>query len=65
MNKKANKSVYLGDSVYASFDGYHVWLAVNNHDNQAVALGPQVYEALAHFVEHVVPLLKQEMRNDQ
>ena len=65
MNKKANKSVYLGDSVYASFDGYHVWLALDDHANQVVALEPDVYAALVRFVEHVVPLIKQELRNDQ
>lgn len=64
MNKKSNKSIYIGDGVYASFDGYHVWLAVNDHNNKAVALGPEVYAALVRFVEHVVPLIKQEMQNE-
>jgi len=64
MNGKVNKSMYLGDSVYASFDGYHVWLGLDDHTNQVIALDPQVYTALVLFVENVVPLIKQEMRNE-
>jgi hypothetical protein len=30
---------YLGDGVYASFDGEHIWLAVNHHSNKVVASG--------------------------
>jgi hypothetical protein len=41
---------YLGDGVYASFDGYHVNLAVNDHRNHAVALEPAVLEALVRYV---------------
>jgi hypothetical protein len=36
---------YLGDGVYASFDGYQIWLAVNHHQNKVVALDPQVAAA--------------------
>jgi hypothetical protein len=25
---------YLGDGVYASFNGYQIWLAVNHHENK-------------------------------
>ena len=46
-----NKDVYLGDGVYASFDGYQVWLAVNDHNNKVIALEPQVFEALKLYVE--------------
>jgi hypothetical protein len=24
---------YLGDGVYAVFDGWHIWLRLNSHDN--------------------------------
>ena len=27
---------YLGDGVYASFDGYQVWLAANHHDEKNI-----------------------------
>jgi hypothetical protein len=42
---------YLGDGVYASFDGYQIWLAVNHHENKQVALEPQVLGALLEYAE--------------
>jgi len=42
---------YLGDGVYASFDGYQIWLAVNHHENNVVALEPQVFTRLCQYVE--------------
>lgn len=33
---------HIGDGVYASFDGYHIRLAVNHHENSVVALEPAV-----------------------
>jgi hypothetical protein len=51
---------YLGDGVYASFDGYHVWLAVNDHENRVVALEPDVVDALFHYVDW----LKAEAENE-
>lgn len=40
---------YLGDGVYASFDGFQIWLAVNRPDNKQVALEPQVLQALIAY----------------
>lgn len=40
---------YLGDGVYASFDGYQIWLAVNHHENKVVALEPSVFDALYRY----------------
>jgi hypothetical protein len=44
------RKAYLGDGVYASFDGYQIWLAVNHHENKVVALEPQVFKNLCHYV---------------
>lgn len=45
---------YLGDGVYASFDGYQIWLAANHpHSNQRVALEPEVYAALLQYADRV------------
>jgi len=41
---------YLGDGVYASWDGYHVWLAVNEHTNKVVALDDHVMAALVVYL---------------
>jgi hypothetical protein len=41
---------YLGDGVYASFDGYQIWLTVNDHRNPpVVALDEGVMERLIEY----------------
>lgn len=41
---------YLGDGVYASFDGYQILISVNDHRNPpAVALEPEVIESLIRY----------------
>ena len=46
---------YLGDSVYASFDGWHIWLKTRNglptDPSNAIALEPAVLEALNLYAE--------------
>ena len=46
-------STYLGDGVYAYFDGYQILLAVNHHTNIQVALEPQVLTALMAYADRV------------
>lgn len=42
---------YLGDGVYASFDGYHVWLDTRaQHPVNRIALEPAVLDALERYV---------------
>jgi hypothetical protein len=52
-----NKSIYIGDGVYASFDGYAVVLAVNHHDNKVVVIEPEVWANLVRFVDNLSELL--------
>jgi hypothetical protein len=40
---------YLGDGVYASFDGIHIWLAANHPENKTVALDPSVFDNLVAY----------------
>lgn len=40
---------YLGDGVYASFDGYAINLAVNDHRNKVIVLEPEVMEKLIKY----------------
>lgn len=42
---------YLGDAVYASFDGYHIWLRTGDGNDQRIALEPSVYDALLKYVD--------------
>lgn len=51
---------YIGDGVYASFNGYHIWLAVNDHRNRVVALEPQVMEALKQFEKDIYEKIKKQ-----
>ena len=45
--------VYLGDGVYASFDSYHIWLAVGHHANKVIALEPVVLQALIKYAQGI------------
>ena len=43
-------SQYLGDGVYASFDGYQIWLDLRGQDNTTrIALEPAVMDALVRY----------------
>lgn len=54
--------VYLGDGVYASYDGYHIWLRTGSHENPEgqIALDPSVYHALVQYQERLATLERQE-----
>jgi hypothetical protein len=42
--------VYLGDAVYAHFDGYGIELKLNHHQSPTlIYLEPEVMEALRNF----------------
>lgn len=51
--KPLSREVYLGDAVYASFDGYQIWLRTGDANNQRIALEPSVYAALYDFAKNV------------
>ena len=59
---------YLGDGVYASFDGFQIWLAVNHHENKVVALHFDVLERLQSYARNIeengVYEVVQEKTND-
>lgn len=41
---------YLGDGVYASFDGYQIWLrAPRERGDHEIALEPEVWRALVEY----------------
>lgn len=45
------EKTYLGDGVYARFDGYHVWIWTSNgiQDSEHIAIEPDVFYALEKF----------------
>ena len=44
---------YLGDGVYASFDGFYIWLATDHPANKTVALVPSVFDKLVEYEKRV------------
>jgi hypothetical protein len=47
---------YLGDGVYASYDGYQIWLHLGAHDAPPlIALDPGTYRSLAEYAGRVFP----------
>lgn len=53
MPKPPEYHEYLGDGVYASFDGYQIWLAANHHENKVVALDPGVMKTLVEYINWI------------
>jgi hypothetical protein len=52
-DRQPPQPTHLGDGVYASFDGYQIWLAVGDHRNNVVALEPGVLERLIGYAGEV------------
>lgn len=57
------QDVYLGDGVYCSFDGYQIWLAVNERGNKVVALEAQVLTKLIEYAFQVTNLMKMKEKS--
>jgi hypothetical protein len=49
----SEENTYLGDGVYASYDGYQILLAVNHHENIQVAIEPKVMRELLAYASRV------------
>ena len=46
--------------VYASFDGYQIWLAANDSNNKVIALEPAVMNKLIEYSKEIQQKSKQE-----
>lgn len=53
MPKEPTRERYLGDAVYASTDGFCIWLRTGDGNNQRIALEPAVYRALTEFAKTI------------
>lgn len=48
------EKTYLGDGVYAEFDGYQIWLeAQSEYAVMRIALEPAVFDNLCQYVEKI------------
>ena len=43
---------YIGDGVYASFDGYHIWLTTQ--EGMRIALESSVYDRLVRYQSDLI-----------
>jgi len=48
-----SEETYLGDAVFASFDGYQIWLRTGDGNNNRIALEPGVYAALVRYRDEI------------
>ena len=46
-----DKMEYLGDGVYASFDGYQIWLTAEG--SRVIAIEPAVMDRLLRYADRV------------
>lgn len=55
MAMDSNNSDYIGDGVYAGFDGYGFWLHRNSHilPDDIIYLEPPVLQALVRFASRM------------
>jgi len=49
---------YLGDAVYASCDGYQIWLRTGDGNDQQIALDPQTFQALVAYERSIIEKAK-------
>lgn len=56
MNQPDIPDQYLGDGVYASFDGYHIWLDLRAQGPERIALEPTVIKSLIDYYHHILNL---------
>lgn len=48
------KPEYLGDGVYAEFDGYHIWLHANSYPSATqIALEPYTFQNLLKYAKQL------------
>lgn len=45
--------VYLGDGVYARWDGFNIHLAVNHHKNEVIVMEPLVVKDFEKWIEKI------------
>jgi hypothetical protein len=48
---------YLGDGVYARWDGWQIWIRLDNGIEE-IALEPEVLQALMKYHEYIISVYK-------
>jgi len=47
-------TLYIGDGVYVSDDGWQLWLAADHHDNKVIALEPATFMPLIECMARMI-----------
>lgn len=59
---------YLGDGVYASFDGWHIWLDLRQQETSPgtsrIALDPSVLRKLDEYRAFISAAVEEKQRNE-
>ena len=64
-----SKETYLGDSLFASFDGFRIWLRVGDGSYPRIALDQKVFNALVKYADALKarigsdPVIKELLHN--
>ena len=61
MSTEENKETYLGDAVYASFDGHQIWLRTGDGNDNRIALNPLTFFKLVEFRLSIVETQNKSM----
>lgn len=54
---------YIGDGVYASFDGYHIWL--KTQQGMEVALEPEAFTALVKYQQDLLDFYRAQAQANE
>ena len=62
MTERKIDAMYLGDGVYAEFDGYHIQIRVDSHESEVVVyLEPEVLKSLNEYAKAINRFYNVEM----
>jgi hypothetical protein len=60
------KETYLGDGVYASYDGFQIWLRTPREEgDHRIALEPEVLARFLEYRDHLVAALKGTLATEE
>jgi hypothetical protein len=63
---RAHLPTYLGDGVYASFDGYQIWLKTERENGwHEIALEPPVVSALVAYADRILLRMALDARESE
>jgi hypothetical protein len=66
MERDKGYARYIGDGVYASYDGYHIWVKTNRDGMEhSIALETEVFNDLIKYREDLISQLFAEIKKEK